>query len=87
MNAKEDLFRMNALRLSAVVIEPQYLIQSERYIKNVKSKLFLSIKCVIFRPSLTKSMQFHAVLCWQESTCILLMLSLSENGLMRSKIS
>jgi len=35
MNAKEDLFRMNALRLSALVIEPQYLIQSERYIKNV----------------------------------------------------
>lgn len=35
MNAKEDLFRMNALRLSAAVIEPQYLIQSERYIKNV----------------------------------------------------
>lgn len=35
MNAKEDLYRMNALRLSAVVIESQYLIQSERYIKNV----------------------------------------------------
>jgi len=35
MNSKVDLFRMNALRLTPIVIEPQYLIQSERYIKQV----------------------------------------------------
>lgn len=33
MNSKVDLFRMNALRLTPIIIEPQYLIQSERYIK------------------------------------------------------
>jgi len=34
MNDKIDLFRMNALRLAPVILESQYLIQSERYIKN-----------------------------------------------------
>lgn len=34
MNDKVDLFRMNALRLAPIILESQYLIQSERYIKN-----------------------------------------------------
>jgi len=45
MNAKEDLFRMNALRLSAAVIEPQYLIQSERYIKNAIIDKVSAVSC------------------------------------------
>lgn len=34
MNDQQPLFRMNALRLAPVILESQYLIQSERYIKN-----------------------------------------------------
>ena len=37
MSSKIDLFRMNSLRLAPIIIEPQYLVQSERYIKNVNS--------------------------------------------------
>jgi len=39
MNDKVDLFRMNALRLAPVILESQYLIQSERYIKNVSEAI------------------------------------------------
>jgi len=36
MNDQVALFRMNALRLAPAILESQYLIQSERYIKNVR---------------------------------------------------
>jgi coatomer protein complex subunit gamma len=34
LSSKIDLFRMNALRTVSIIVEPQYLVQSERYMKN-----------------------------------------------------
>eukprot|EP01017_Pseudomicrothorax_dubius_P028770 TRINITY_DN3444_c0_g1_i1.p1 TRINITY_DN3444_c0_g1~~TRINITY_DN3444_c0_g1_i1.p1 ORF type:complete len:808 (-),score=249.76 TRINITY_DN3444_c0_g1_i1:153-2516(-) len=34
MNSKIDLFRMNSLRVISFILEPQYISQFERYIKN-----------------------------------------------------
>jgi len=82
MNSKVDLFRMNALRLTPIIIEPQYLIQSERYIKQV---MFDIQHLNGLRPSLIRTLLSHALLLWQVSTSTLKMPNLSRNGLMKFK--